>query len=182
MSEDAPVNTDAAGWPDESTAYFAVRRMQTKLHGWAGADASRRFDDLFNLVYDRAFLMHAWERVSSNAGSRTAGVDRATVAWIETHVGVVVFLDGIRESLKSGGFRPVEVRQVMIPKRGSSGKLRKLGIPTVADPDLRNRLRIMPVNWHFRNRLVPKSDEVRSGPTPYRRAGRIHHQVHHRRD
>jgi RNA-directed DNA polymerase len=130
MSEDAPVNTDAAGWPDESTAYFAVRRMQTKLHGWAGADASRRFDDLFNLVYDRAFLMHAWERVSSNAGSRTAGVDRATVAWIETHVGVVVFLDGIRESLKSGGFRPVEVRQVMIPKRGSSGKLRKLGIPT----------------------------------------------------
>ena len=78
MSEDAPVNTGAAGWPDESTAYFAVRRMQTKLHGWAGADASRRFDDLFNLVYDRAFLMHAWERVSSNAGSRTAGVDRST--------------------------------------------------------------------------------------------------------
>ena len=38
MSEDAPVNTDAAGWPDEDTAYFAVRRMQTKLHGWAGAD------------------------------------------------------------------------------------------------------------------------------------------------
>ena len=48
--------------------------------------------------------------------------------------------------------------------------------------DLRNRLRIMPLNWHFRNRLVPKSDEVRSGPTPYRRSGRIHHQVHHRRD
>jgi RNA-directed DNA polymerase len=107
--------------------------MQTKLHSWAGADPSRRFDDLFNLVYDRAFLMHAWERVSTNAGSRTAGVDRATVAWIETQVGVVVFLDGIRESLKSGEFRPVEVRQVMIPKRGSSGKLRKLGIPTVAD-------------------------------------------------
>src|SRR5512133_633669 len=44
----------------------------------------------------------------------------------------------LRPSLKfrrseSGGFRPVEVRQVMIPKRGSSGKLRKLGIPTVAD-------------------------------------------------
>jgi RNA-directed DNA polymerase len=34
--------------------------------------------------------------------------------------------------LKSGGFRPVEVRQVMIPK-GKSGKLRKLGIPTVTD-------------------------------------------------
>jgi RNA-directed DNA polymerase len=130
MSEDAPVNTGAAGWPDESTAYFAVRRMQTKLHGWAGADASRRFDDLFNLVYDRSFLMYAWERVSTNTGARTAGVDRATVAWIETQIGVVAFLEAIREALKSGAYRPVEVRRVAIPK-GSSGKLRKLGIPTV---------------------------------------------------
>ena len=79
MSEEAPVNTGAAKWPGADSAYFAVRRMQTKLYGWAGADASRRFDDLFNLVYDRAFLVHAWERVSSNAGARTAGVDRATV-------------------------------------------------------------------------------------------------------
>jgi RNA-directed DNA polymerase len=45
---------------------------------------------------------------------------------------VEVFLSHIRDSLKSGEFRPVEVRQVMIPK-GSSGKLRKLGVPTVAD-------------------------------------------------
>ena len=44
MSEDAPVNTGAAGWPDEGTAAVVVRRMQTKLHSWAGADASRRFD------------------------------------------------------------------------------------------------------------------------------------------
>jgi RNA-directed DNA polymerase len=76
--------------------------------------------------------VHAWERVATNAGSRTPGVDKATVAWIETRIGVEAFLGHIRESLKSGEFRPVEVRQVMIPK-GSSGKLRKLGIPTVAD-------------------------------------------------
>jgi RNA-directed DNA polymerase len=133
MSEDALVNTGAVGWPESSAAHYAVRRMQTKLHSWAGADASRRFDDLFNLVYDRSFLMYAWERVSTNAGARTAGVDRATVAWIETHIGVVSFLEAIREALKSGSYRPVEVRRVAIPKKGSSGKLRKLGIPTVTD-------------------------------------------------
>ena len=37
----------------------------------------------------------------------------------------------IRDSLKSGEFEPVEVRRVAIPK--ASGKVRKLGIPTVAD-------------------------------------------------
>ncbi|WP_158632088.1 hypothetical protein [Micromonospora sp. Llam0] len=69
--------------------------------------------------------------MSTNKGSRTAGIDRATVAWIETTIGVEAFLGHIRHLLKSGEFRPVEVRQVMIPKAG--GKLRKLGIPTVVD-------------------------------------------------
>src|SRR5260370_35943843 len=105
MSEGARGNPGAGEWREENRAYFAVRRMQTKLHGWAGVDPSRRFDDLFNLVYDRAFLVHAWERVSSNAGARAAGVDRATVAWIEANGGVVEFLAGIRESLKAGEFR-----------------------------------------------------------------------------
>ena len=62
--------------------------MQIKLHRWAGEDSARRFGDLFNLVYDPAFLVHAWERVSTNTGARTAGIDKATVAWIETRVGV----------------------------------------------------------------------------------------------
>jgi RNA-directed DNA polymerase len=132
MSEDAPVNTGAVGWPGVDSAYFAVRRMQTKLHRWAGEDSSRRFDDLFNLVYDPAFLMHAWERVSTNKGARTAGIDKVTVAWVTSRIGVQAFLGQIRDSLKSGEFAPAEVRQVMIPK-STPGKFRKLGIPTVAD-------------------------------------------------
>jgi RNA-directed DNA polymerase len=132
MSEDVPVNTGTVEWPSPDSAYFAVRRMQTKLHRWAGDDVSRRFGDLFNLVYDPAFLVHAWERVSTNTGARTAGIDKTTTAMIETRVGVGVFLGRIRDSLKSGEFTPVEVRQVMIPK-GDTGKFRKLGIPTVAD-------------------------------------------------
>ena len=55
MSEDAPVNIGAVEWPEADSAYFAVRRMQIKLHRWAGEDSSRRFGDLFNLVYDPAF-------------------------------------------------------------------------------------------------------------------------------
>jgi RNA-directed DNA polymerase len=131
MFEDAPVNAGAVLWPDADSAFWTVRRMQIKLHRWASEDSARRFGDLFNLVYDPAFLVHAWERVSSNAGARTPGVDRATVAQIVSRVGVEVFLGHIRDSLRSGGFAPVEVRRVTIPKAG--GKIRRLGIPTVAD-------------------------------------------------
>jgi RNA-directed DNA polymerase len=100
--------------------------MQTKLHRWAGEDLSRRFGDLFNLVYDPAFLMHAWERVSTNAGARTAGIDKATVALVESWVGVEAFLGQIREALKSGVFVPVEVRRV-IDSQGDFWEVPEIG-------------------------------------------------------
>ena len=77
------------------------------------------------------FLVAAWERVATNKGARTAGVDGVTVAQVETRVGVHVFLGQVRDLLKSGEYRPSPVRQVMIPK--VNGKLRRLGIPTVLD-------------------------------------------------
>ena len=64
-------------------SFWAGRRVleiQTKLHRWAGDDPHRRFDDLFNLVADPAFLLVAWDRVRGNKGARTPGVDGATVS------------------------------------------------------------------------------------------------------
>jgi RNA-directed DNA polymerase len=142
MSEDAPVNAGAVSWPDPYPAALAVRSMQIKLHRWAGEDSSRRFGDLFNLVYDPAFLVHAWERVSANKGAKTAGVDKITAATVVKRIGVRAFLGQIRDSLKSGEYRPVEVRQVMIPK-GTTGKYRKLGIPTIADRVVQASLKLV---------------------------------------
>jgi RNA-directed DNA polymerase len=141
MSEDAPVNTGAVSWPDPYSAGVAVRRMQTKLHLWAARDPGRRFGDLFNLVYDPAFLVVAWERVSTNKGASTPGVDKVTAAGVEARDGVLGLLGQIREELKSGSFRPVEVRRVLIPK--SNGKLRKLGIPTLADRVVQASLKLV---------------------------------------
>ena len=129
-SGDAPVNTGAAAWPSFGQAFVAVRKIQNKLHCWAGTDGVRRFDDLYNLVCDPNVLAMAWERVTGNKGARTAGTDRATVAWIVARYGVEPFLRDIRDQLRSRTFTPAPVRQVMIPK--TSGKLRALGIPTVA--------------------------------------------------
>src|SRR5215472_12742554 len=99
MSEDAPVNTGAVSWPDRYSAGLAVRSMQIKLHRWAGEDSSRRFGDLFNLVYDPAFLVQAWERVSTNKGAKTAGVDKITAATVETWIGAGAFLGRLRDLL-----------------------------------------------------------------------------------
>lgn len=128
MPEDAPGNPGAGRAAAQVAVYRKVREMQAKSHRWAGEDRSRRFGDLFNLVCDLEFLAEGWLRVKANAGSRTPGIDKATVAGIENRIGVGVFLGQIRDVLKSGEFRPVSARQVMIPKK--IGKLRKLGIPT----------------------------------------------------
>jgi RNA-directed DNA polymerase len=129
--EDAPVNIGAL----LSTPYRAGQRVlgiQTKLHRWATADAGRRFDDLFNLVVDPAFMVMAWTRVRENTGARTAGIDKRTARAIEASAGgVEAFLEDLRAQLKGRTFRPLPVRQRKIPK--TSGKLRSLGIPTVAD-------------------------------------------------
>jgi len=129
--EDAPVKTGASAATLEAGG--GVPRMQAKLHRWAVADHGHRFDDLFNFVHDPATLQLAFDRVATNLGANTPGSDGITVTWVRDEVGVGVFLDGLREQLRAGTFRPQPVRQRKIPKPGGSGKLRSLGIPTVAD-------------------------------------------------
>jgi len=61
------VNTGVS-WPDVASASARVLSMQTKLHQWAVTDSGRRFDDVFNLVHDPAFLVVAWSRMRGNKG------------------------------------------------------------------------------------------------------------------
>ena len=117
-----------APWPARAQANQRVLAMQTKLHRWAAGEPSRCFDDLFNLVYDPAFLAVAWYRVRGNKGGRTAGVDGVAPSSIRNSV---EFLDGLRVALKARRYSPTRVREKSIPK--SRGKVRHLGIPTVAD-------------------------------------------------
>jgi RNA-directed DNA polymerase len=124
-----------------SQAERRVLEIQTKLHRWARDDPHRRFDDLFNLVADPAFLLVAWDRVRGNRGAKTAGVDGATAASITQRTGVEGFLDGLRSSIRDRSFRPPPVRERMIPKAG--GKLRRLGIATVTDRVVQASLKLV---------------------------------------
>jgi RNA-directed DNA polymerase len=114
-------------------------KIQTKRYRWACADPGRRFGDLFNLVAD--LLLVAWDRVRSNRGARSAGVDRRTASSITLHVGVEDFLDTLRSTLKDRSFRPLPLRERMIPKPG--GKQRRLGIATIADRVVQASLKLV---------------------------------------
>jgi len=128
-----------APWPDLFEAERRVLAMQTKLHRWATADPGRCFDDVFNLVYDPAFLVVAWSRVRGNKGARTAGVDGVAPRSIVFGVGEL--LGGLRDDLKTGRFVPQRVREKTIPK--ANGKVRSLGIPTTADRVVQAALKLV---------------------------------------
>ena len=134
------MNTDEL----ELTLYRAerrVREIQTKLHRWAVDEPHRGFDDLYNFVYDPAFLLVAWDRVRGNKGARTAGVDGQTAYYIEAVRGVEGFLEELRGDVKARNFRPLPVRERMIPK--TNGKLRRLGIPAVRDRVVQAALKLV---------------------------------------
>src|SRR6266700_5520825 len=95
----------ALGWAEPR-----VLEIQARLHRRAVADPGRRFDDLFNLVADPAFLLVGWARVRGNKGAKTAGVDGHTAASI-TARGVEEFLGALRTSLKDRSFSPLPSRE-----------------------------------------------------------------------
>jgi group II intron reverse transcriptase/maturase len=111
-------------------------------------------------LHDPATLFIAFCRVAGNQGANTPGVDGVTADYVREVTGVPGFPDGLRAALKDGSFRPLPVREKMIPKPGGSGKLRRLGIPAIADRVVQAALKLVlepvfeaafePVSYGFR--------------------------------
>ena len=94
-------------------AYYRSQFLNTVLPGGLLGDVHRGVDHGRAVGrLSRGLRAVAWERVAGNKGARTAGVDRATVAWIVSRYGVQAFLHDVREQLRSRTFTPAPVRQV----------------------------------------------------------------------
>lgn len=105
---------------------------QRKLYEHSLRNADYTFHKLWGLVTDPRNLRMAFERVATNKGARTAGVDGVTVRkYIQQ--GIESSLMELRGALRERRYHPSPVRQVLIPKNGQPGKYRALGIPTVTD-------------------------------------------------
>jgi RNA-directed DNA polymerase len=113
-----------------ATKQDRVRELQRTLYRAAKADPGRRFHALYDKVYRRDVLEHAWALVRANKGA--AGIDRQTIVDVEEH-GVSKLLDELAADLKDGKWRPLAARRVFIPKPGSPTEQRPLSIPAVRD-------------------------------------------------
>jgi retron-type reverse transcriptase len=98
------------------------------LHAKAKESPSFRFYALYDKVYRKDVLTHAYECCRANGGA--AGVDGQRFEDIEAY-GVERWLGELAQELKSRTYQPLPVRRVYIPK--PDGKQRPLGVPAIRD-------------------------------------------------
>ena len=90
-----------------------VWKLQKALHAKAKESPDYRFYALYDKVYRRDVLEHAYRCCRANAGA--PGVDEQSFADIESY-GLDRWLDELTEELRSESYRADAVRRVFIPK------------------------------------------------------------------
>ncbi len=143
MQEGGPAVTKAPENPPEAVPERATRDGEPQRHWhwveptiWTermltaleqGVKGGKWFS-LIDKVYPEQTLDVAFSRVAANKGA--AGVDHVTVTTFAEDLGAN--LKDLSKELRSGHYRPQQIRRHYIPKPGSK-EGRPLGIPTVRD-------------------------------------------------
>src|SRR5215470_12550866 len=149
------------GWEGVSwlSAEENVRRLRQRIFTASQAGDLKRVRNLQKLMLrSRSNALMSVRRVTEvNAGRRTAGIDGEVALTPEAKADLA---EWVRQRAEPWVARPV--KRVYIPKRGSAGKRRPLGIPVVADRALQAvALNALEPEWEAR--FEPRSYGFRPG-------------------
>jgi RNA-directed DNA polymerase len=146
-----------------------LQRLQEALYTKAKQEPAYRFYLLYDKVYRRDILAHAYALSKQKGGA--PGVDGVTFADIEA-AGVEPWLAAVQEALRTETYRPQAVRRVLIPKPGGIGE-RPLGIPTIQDRVVQTAalLILQPI---FEADLEPTAYGYRPGRTALEAVQEVH--------
>jgi RNA-directed DNA polymerase len=136
-----------------------VRRLRQRIFTASKAGDLKKVRSLQKLMLrSRANTLLSVRRVTErNAGRLTAGVDGEVVLTPEAKAKLA---DRVHHNAEP--FKAMPVRRVYIPKRGSSGKRRPLGIPVIADRCHQARV-VNALEPEWEARFEPKSYGFRPG-------------------
>ncbi len=154
--EDASFDWRTVDW---RAAEASVRRLRQRIFTASQAGDLARVRNLQKLMLrSRANTLVSVRRVTErNAGRLTAGVDGEVVLTPEAKADLAE-----RLQRRSEPFVAQPVRRVYIPKRGSSGKQRPLGIPVIFDRCHQARV-VNALEPEWEARFEPKSYGFRPG-------------------
>ena len=154
--EDDLLDWDAIDW---RTAEDDVRRLRQRIFTASQAGDLKRVRNLQKLMLrSRANTLLSVRRVTErNAGRKTAGVDGKVVLLPAAKVELV---DWVQHNTEPWQAQPV--KRVYIPKRGSTGKRRPLGIPVIVDRCLQARV-VNALEPEWEARFEPRSYGFRPG-------------------
>jgi len=144
---------------DWRAAEEGVRRLRQRIFTASRAGNLRRVRSLQKLMLrSRANTLLSVRRVTElNAGRATAGVDGKVVLLPESKAELV---DWVLHNAEPWQARPV--KRVFIPKKGSTGKRRPLGIPVIVDRVLQARV-VNALEPEWEARFEPRSYGFRPG-------------------
>jgi RNA-directed DNA polymerase len=150
------------------------QELRRRMYRKAKSDPQHRFWGIFIHITKREVLEKAYLQAKRNGGA--PGADGQTFADIEAS-GEAAFLEGLRDELLRGTYRPRPNRPVEVLK--GDGKKRTLQIPCIRDRVVQGALKwvIEPI---FEADFCPNSYGFRPGRSPHRALAEVRKSLYRR--
>lgn len=149
-----------------------VSELQRRLAQKATDKPNHRFTKLYDLLTWEPLMVWAFDKLMTNVGSRTAGIDGMDKRTAQKNRDTIIA--ELRVALKSETYQHQPVRRVFIPK--ANGKRRPLGIPTLTDRLVQMMVKAI-LEPIFESDFRPESHGFRPGRSGHSATAYLHQQT-----